>query len=120
MFRLCTTLFKKKLFIWTVLSDSSTYSSEGKFTILLVNVAFFSKMLVEKLYNGIFLVDPENLLVFLVEQISMVCVCVLSETDLVSDSCRVLQRFMKSCVSGRCWRESILNVRPQSLSYTRA
>ncbi|XP_060728472.1 WD repeat- and FYVE domain-containing protein 4 isoform X2 [Tachysurus vachellii] len=52
--------------------DSSTYSSEGMFTILIVNVAFFSKMLVEKLYNGIFLVDPENLLVFLVEQISMV------------------------------------------------
>ncbi|MCI4376424.1 hypothetical protein PGIGA_G00188250 [Pangasianodon gigas] len=51
--------------------DSSKYSSEGKFTILSENVAFFSKMLVEKLYNGMFVVDPENLLVFLVEQIAM-------------------------------------------------
>lgn len=31
-------------------------------------------MLVKKLYNGMFVVDPENLLVFVVEQISMVCV----------------------------------------------
>ncbi|KAK3573074.1 hypothetical protein QTP86_012277 [Hemibagrus guttatus] len=51
--------------------DSSAYSSDGKFTILSENVAFFSKMLVEKLYNGMFVVDPENLLVFVVEQISM-------------------------------------------------
>ncbi|KAG7334069.1 hypothetical protein KOW79_002476 [Hemibagrus wyckioides] len=51
--------------------DSSAYSSEGKFTILSENVAFFSKMLVKKLYNGMFMVDPENLLVFVVEQISM-------------------------------------------------
>ncbi|XP_017319576.1 WD repeat- and FYVE domain-containing protein 4 isoform X1 [Ictalurus punctatus] len=51
--------------------DSSKYSSEGKFTILSENVAFFSKMLVEKLYNGMFVVDPENLLVFVVEQIAV-------------------------------------------------
>ncbi|TSK22773.1 WD repeat- and FYVE domain-containing protein 4 [Bagarius yarrelli] len=55
-----------------VRDDLSTYSTEGTFTILFENVAFFSKMLVEKLYSGMFVVDPENLLIFLVEQISMV------------------------------------------------
>ncbi|XP_060781914.1 WD repeat- and FYVE domain-containing protein 4 isoform X2 [Neoarius graeffei] len=51
--------------------DSSKHSSEGNFTILSENVAVFSKMLVEKLYNGMFVVDPENLLVFLVDQIAV-------------------------------------------------
>uniref|UniRef100_A0A673JM56 WD repeat- and FYVE domain-containing protein 4-like n=1 Tax=Sinocyclocheilus rhinocerous TaxID=307959 RepID=A0A673JM56_9TELE len=36
------------------------------------NVAFFSKMLVEKLYYGMFVVEPENLLVFMAEQIAVV------------------------------------------------
>lgn len=44
-------------------------------------------MLVEKLYNGMFVVDPENLLVFVAEQISMVRV--LSKADLATDSCNV-------------------------------
>uniref|UniRef100_A0A8C1GW56 WDFY family member 4 n=1 Tax=Cyprinus carpio TaxID=7962 RepID=A0A8C1GW56_CYPCA len=35
------------------------------------NVAFFSKMLVEKLYSGMFVVEPENLLVFMAEQIAV-------------------------------------------------
>ncbi|KAF7710465.1 WD repeat- and FYVE domain-containing protein 4 isoform X3 [Silurus meridionalis] len=51
--------------------DPSKNSPEGMFTILSENVAFFSKMLVKKLYNGMFLVDPENLLDFIVEQISV-------------------------------------------------
>lgn len=36
------------------------------------NVAFFSKKLVEKLYSGMFVVEPENLLVFMAEQIAVV------------------------------------------------
>ncbi|XP_049337281.1 WD repeat- and FYVE domain-containing protein 4 isoform X1 [Astyanax mexicanus] len=44
---------------------------EGKVAILIENVAFFSKMLVEKLYTGMFVVDPENLLVFVAEQIAV-------------------------------------------------
>lgn len=108
----------QKLFIWIVISDSSKYSSEGKFTILSENVAFFSKMLVEKLYNGMFVVDPENLLVFVVEQIAVVRS--LSDADLISDSCRLLQHLMKSLVSGRRWRQGSISTRPQSLSYTRA
>lgn len=58
------------LFIWIILPDLP--SSEGTFTILSENVAFFSKMLVEKLYNGMFVVDPENLLAFIAEQIAVV------------------------------------------------
>uniref|UniRef100_A0AAY5EMX6 DUF4704 domain-containing protein n=1 Tax=Electrophorus electricus TaxID=8005 RepID=A0AAY5EMX6_ELEEL len=45
--------------------------SEGKVAILIENVVFFSKMLVEKLYTGMFVVDPENLLVFIAEQIAV-------------------------------------------------
>uniref|UniRef100_A0A8C2HPE0 WDFY family member 4 n=1 Tax=Cyprinus carpio TaxID=7962 RepID=A0A8C2HPE0_CYPCA len=33
--------------------------------------SFFSKMLVEKLYSGMFVVEPENLLVFMAEQIAV-------------------------------------------------
>lgn len=44
-------------------------------------------MLVEKLYIGMFVVDPENLLVFVAEQIAMVRG--LPDADLVSDSFRL-------------------------------
>uniref|UniRef100_A0A671PYY1 WD repeat- and FYVE domain-containing protein 4-like n=1 Tax=Sinocyclocheilus anshuiensis TaxID=1608454 RepID=A0A671PYY1_9TELE len=39
--------------------------------VLVENVAFFSKMVVEKLYSGMFVVEPENLLVFMAEQIAV-------------------------------------------------
>ncbi|XP_062852239.1 WD repeat- and FYVE domain-containing protein 4 [Trichomycterus rosablanca] len=52
-------------------ADSSQSRIEGKVNILIENVAFFSKMLVEKLYTGMFLVDPENLLGFMAEQIAV-------------------------------------------------
>ncbi|KAI4877629.1 hypothetical protein NFI96_022988 [Prochilodus magdalenae] len=45
---------------------------EGKVAVLIGNVAFFSRMLVEKLYTGMFVVDPENLLIFVTEQIAVV------------------------------------------------
>ncbi|XP_076831011.1 WD repeat- and FYVE domain-containing protein 4 isoform X2 [Brachyhypopomus gauderio] len=51
--------------------DAHKSRSDGKVAILIENVAFFSKMLVEKLYTGMFVVDPENLLVFVAEQIAL-------------------------------------------------
>ncbi|KAL7877774.1 hypothetical protein SRHO_G00044170 [Serrasalmus rhombeus] len=51
--------------------DPSKSRPEGKVAILIDNIAFFSKMLVEKLYTGMFVVDPENLLVFVAEQIAV-------------------------------------------------
>ncbi|XP_035387227.1 WD repeat- and FYVE domain-containing protein 4 isoform X2 [Electrophorus electricus] len=51
--------------------DAHKSRSEGKVAILIENVVFFSKMLVEKLYTGMFVVDPENLLVFIAEQIAV-------------------------------------------------
>ncbi|XP_051506796.1 WD repeat- and FYVE domain-containing protein 4-like isoform X2 [Myxocyprinus asiaticus] len=51
--------------------DPSMSKQEGKAAILVENVAFFSKKLVEKLYTGMFVVDPENLLVFIAEQIAV-------------------------------------------------
>ncbi|XP_056616257.1 WD repeat- and FYVE domain-containing protein 4 isoform X2 [Triplophysa dalaica] len=51
--------------------DPSKSKPDRKATILIENVAFFSKKLVEKLYSGMFVVDPETLLVFIAEQISV-------------------------------------------------
>ncbi|XP_052429042.1 WD repeat- and FYVE domain-containing protein 4 isoform X1 [Carassius gibelio] len=50
--------------------DPSRTKQEGKTAVLVENVAFFSKMLVKKLYSGMFVVEPENLLVFIAEQIA--------------------------------------------------
>ncbi|KAJ8361381.1 hypothetical protein SKAU_G00179060 [Synaphobranchus kaupii] len=44
----------------------------GKTTTLIENVAFFSKRLVEKLYAGMFLAEPEKILLFIAEQIVVV------------------------------------------------
>ncbi|XP_064174469.1 WD repeat- and FYVE domain-containing protein 4 isoform X1 [Anguilla rostrata] len=44
----------------------------GKTVTLVDNVAFFSKKLVEKLYEGMFLTEPEKILVFIAEQIVVV------------------------------------------------
>uniref|UniRef100_A0A9J8BGX1 WDFY family member 4 n=1 Tax=Cyprinus carpio carpio TaxID=630221 RepID=A0A9J8BGX1_CYPCA len=52
--------------------DPSRSKQDGKAAVLVENVAFFSKMLVEKLYSGMFVVEPENLLVFMAEQIAVV------------------------------------------------
>ncbi|XP_072534107.1 WD repeat- and FYVE domain-containing protein 4 isoform X2 [Salminus brasiliensis] len=52
-------------------TNLSKSKPEGKVAILIENVAFFSKMLVQKLYTGMFVVDPENLLVFIAEQIAV-------------------------------------------------
>ncbi|XP_016084845.1 WD repeat- and FYVE domain-containing protein 4-like [Sinocyclocheilus grahami] len=51
--------------------DPSRSKQEGKAAVLVENVAFFSKMLVEKLYSGMYVVEPENLLVFMAEQIAV-------------------------------------------------
>ncbi|KAA0718059.1 WD repeat- and FYVE domain-containing protein 4 [Triplophysa tibetana] len=51
--------------------DPSKSKQDRKASILIENVAFFSKKLVEKLYSGMFVVDPETLLVFIAEQISV-------------------------------------------------
>lgn len=51
--------------------DPSKSTQDRKATILIENVAFFSKKLVEKLYTGMFVVDPETLLDFIAEQISV-------------------------------------------------
>ncbi|XP_042625050.1 WD repeat- and FYVE domain-containing protein 4-like isoform X1 [Cyprinus carpio] len=51
--------------------DPSRSKQDGKAAVLVENVAFFSKMLVEKLYSGMFVVEPENLLVFMAEQIAV-------------------------------------------------
>ncbi|XP_051772048.1 WD repeat- and FYVE domain-containing protein 4 isoform X3 [Ctenopharyngodon idella] len=51
--------------------DPSKSKQEGKAAVLVENVAFFSKKLVEKLYSGMFVVEPENLLVFMAEQIAV-------------------------------------------------
>uniref|UniRef100_A0A671QJ83 Alfy-like armadillo-like repeat domain-containing protein n=1 Tax=Sinocyclocheilus anshuiensis TaxID=1608454 RepID=A0A671QJ83_9TELE len=52
--------------------QSTHVTRDGKTAVLVENVAFFSKMLVEKLYSGMFVVEPENLLVFMAEQIAVV------------------------------------------------
>ncbi|XP_023679913.1 WD repeat- and FYVE domain-containing protein 4 isoform X2 [Paramormyrops kingsleyae] len=44
---------------------------DGQVTTLIENVSFFSKKLVEKLYAGMFVVEPEKLLVFISEQIAV-------------------------------------------------
>uniref|UniRef100_W5KZH6 Alfy-like armadillo-like repeat domain-containing protein n=1 Tax=Astyanax mexicanus TaxID=7994 RepID=W5KZH6_ASTMX len=46
---------------------------------VILHISFFSKMLVEKLYTGMFVVDPENLLVFVAEQIAVVSVYYLRD-----------------------------------------
>ncbi|KAL4641072.1 WD repeat- and FYVE domain-containing protein 4 isoform X1 [Arapaima gigas] len=43
-----------------------------KITTLIENIAFFSKKLVEKLYSGMFVVEPEKIFVFIAEQIVVV------------------------------------------------
>ncbi|XP_030628686.1 WD repeat- and FYVE domain-containing protein 4 [Chanos chanos] len=49
--------------------DSPKAGPEGRVTTLFENVAVFCKKLVEKLYAGMFVVDPQQLLIFLAEQI---------------------------------------------------
>ncbi|MGH0153416.1 UNVERIFIED_CONTAM: hypothetical protein FKN15_025858 [Acipenser sinensis] len=51
------------------ISDST---QDGKIAILVGNVAFFSKKLVEKLYAGMFVVEPEKILLFITDQIVVV------------------------------------------------
>lgn len=52
--------------------DQSKSKQEGKAAVLIENVSFFSKKLVQKLYSGMFVVEPQNLLVFIAEQIAVV------------------------------------------------
>ncbi|XP_029110052.1 WD repeat- and FYVE domain-containing protein 4 [Scleropages formosus] len=54
--------------------DTSDHKSRpsGKIATLIENVAFFSKKLVEKLYTGMFVAEPEKILVFIAEQIVVV------------------------------------------------
>ncbi|XP_066548903.1 WD repeat- and FYVE domain-containing protein 4 [Amia ocellicauda] len=51
---------------------SSKAREDGKIATLVGNVAFFSKKLMEKLYLGMFVVEPEKLLQFITEQIVVV------------------------------------------------
>nr|XP_055025553.1 WD repeat- and FYVE domain-containing protein 4 isoform X2 [Misgurnus anguillicaudatus] len=51
--------------------DPSKSKQDRKATILTENVPFFIKKLVERLYSGMFVVDPESLLVFIAEQITV-------------------------------------------------
>ncbi|TRY83639.1 hypothetical protein DNTS_003868 [Danionella cerebrum] len=51
--------------------DHCKSKQEARAVILVENVAFFCKKLVEKLYTGMFVVEPQNLLVFMVEQIEV-------------------------------------------------
>ncbi|MGH0139782.1 UNVERIFIED_CONTAM: hypothetical protein FKN15_070093 [Acipenser sinensis] len=50
----------------------SNSTQDGKIAILVGNVAFFSKKLVEKLYTGMFVVESEKILLFITEQIVVV------------------------------------------------
>ncbi|XP_019902981.2 WD repeat- and FYVE domain-containing protein 4 isoform X2 [Esox lucius] len=52
--------------------DSNSQRPEGQPAILMENMVFFIQKFVEKLYSGLFLVEPEVLLVFLVDQIVVV------------------------------------------------
>uniref|UniRef100_A0A4W5QEA5 WDFY family member 4 n=1 Tax=Hucho hucho TaxID=62062 RepID=A0A4W5QEA5_9TELE len=45
---------------------------EGQMATLMENMVFFSQKFLEKLYSGMFLVEPENLLTFLADQIVVV------------------------------------------------
>lgn len=51
--------------------DQSKSKQEGKTAVLIENVSFFSKKLVQKVYSGMFVVEPQNLLVFIAEQIAV-------------------------------------------------
>ncbi|KAG9341101.1 hypothetical protein JZ751_019855 [Albula glossodonta] len=53
----------------------------GKMAALIENIAFFSKILVEKLYMGLFLAEPEKILVFIAEQIVMVMEKAVSQRE---------------------------------------
>ncbi|XP_039629915.1 WD repeat- and FYVE domain-containing protein 4 isoform X2 [Polypterus senegalus] len=50
----------------------SIYKQQGKIAILIENVALFSKKLVEKLYTEMFSTEPQNILIFITEQIVVV------------------------------------------------
>ncbi|KAI1894299.1 hypothetical protein AGOR_G00114390 [Albula goreensis] len=54
-----------------VARDDVKAKQVGKMAALIENIAFFSKILVEKLYMGLFLAEPEKILVFIAEQIVM-------------------------------------------------
>ncbi|KAJ8248534.1 hypothetical protein GJAV_G00243040 [Gymnothorax javanicus] len=64
-----------------VARDAPSEHSVGKTITLTENVAFFSKKLVEKLYEGMFLAGPEKILVFLAEQIVVVLEKGLSQRE---------------------------------------
>ncbi|KAM3862933.1 LOW QUALITY PROTEIN: WD repeat- and FYVE domain-containing protein 4 [Diretmus argenteus] len=49
--------------------DSKSQRPEGQMATLIENMALFSKTLLQKLYSGLFLGDPESLLTFLADQI---------------------------------------------------
>lgn len=51
------------------LSDCSSERPEGQMGTLMENVVLFSRTLLQKLYSGTFLGDPDSLLNFLADQI---------------------------------------------------
>uniref|UniRef100_A0A8C9RY85 Uncharacterized protein n=1 Tax=Scleropages formosus TaxID=113540 RepID=A0A8C9RY85_SCLFO len=63
--------------------DTSDHKSRpsGKIATLIENVAFFSKKLVEKLYTGMFVAEPEKILVFIAEQIVVVSILQVDDRD---------------------------------------
>ncbi|XP_041645058.1 WD repeat- and FYVE domain-containing protein 4 isoform X2 [Cheilinus undulatus] len=49
--------------------DFNSQTPEGQMSMLMENMVLFSKTLLQKLYSGIYVADPENLLNFLADQI---------------------------------------------------
>ena len=73
----CTKKEKKSLlqmcrFLFDLSGCPQSESPEGQMGTLMENVLLFSKMLLQKLYSGMFLGDPESLLNFLADQIVVV------------------------------------------------
>lgn len=53
-------------------SESNSQRPEGQMATLMENMVLFSQKFLEKLYSGMFLVEPKNLLTFLADQIVVV------------------------------------------------
>ncbi|XP_041734876.1 WD repeat- and FYVE domain-containing protein 4 [Coregonus clupeaformis] len=61
--------------------ESNSQRPEGQMATLMENMVFFSQKCLEKLYSGMFLVEPESLLTFLADQIVVVLEKSLSQKE---------------------------------------
>eukprot|EP00063_Salmo_salar_P079374 XP_014054209.1 PREDICTED: WD repeat- and FYVE domain-containing protein 4 isoform X3 [Salmo salar] len=94
--------------------ESNSQRPEGQMATLMENMVLFSQKFLEKLYSGMFLVEPENLLTFLADQIVVVLEKGLSQKEntvssLYTSTNRALLYFLSRPQRTQAEQEAVIN-----------